>query len=109
MSALQDVEQILSQLSRAEKAQVLQWIVRDLAEAFPGIDSSPEVLGGEARIVRTRIPVWTLVQARRLGASEADLLRSYPTLRAEDLTNAWAYARAHSEEIDQQILESETV
>src|ERR687887_21909 len=67
MSTLQDVEQILSQLSRAEKAQVLQWIVRDLADAFPGIDNTPDVLGGEARIVRTRIPVWVLVQARRLG------------------------------------------
>ena len=107
MSALQDAEQILSQLTRAEKAQVLQWIVRDLADAFPGIDSTPDVLGGEARIVRTRIPVWTLVQARRLGATEAELLRSYPTLRAEDLTNAWAYARAHQDEIEQHILENE--
>ncbi len=108
MSPLQDLEQILSRLSRAEKAQVLQWIVRDLADAFPGIDSTPDVLGGEPRIVRTRIPVWLLVQARRLGASEADLLHSYPTLRAEDLTNAWTYARVHAEEIEQQILENET-
>lgn len=108
MSALQDVEQILSHLSRAEKAQVLQWIVRDLADAFPGIDSTPDVLAGEARIVRTRIPVWLLVQARRLGATEAELLRSYPTLRAEDLINAWSYARAHQDEIEQQILENET-
>jgi uncharacterized protein (DUF433 family) len=107
MSTLQEVEHILSQLTRAEKAQVLQWIVRDLADAFPGIDSTPDVLGGEARIVRTRIPVWALVQARRLGATEAELLRSYPTLRAEDLTNAWAYARAHQDEIEQQILENE--
>ena len=72
------------------------------------LDSTPDVLGGEARIVRTRIPVWMLVQARRLGATEAELLRSYPTLRAEDLTNAWAYAGAHSDEIEQQILENET-
>ena len=43
MSALEEVEQILSQLSRAEKAQVLQWIARDLADAFPGIDSTPVV------------------------------------------------------------------
>jgi uncharacterized protein (DUF433 family) len=107
MNTLQDVERILSQLSRAEKAQVLQWIVRDLADAFPGIESTPDVLGGEARIVRTRIPVWLLVQARRLGATEAELLRSYPTLRAEDLTNAWAYARAHYDEIEQHILENE--
>lgn len=83
-------------------------IVRDLAEAFPGIDSTPDVPGGEARIVRTRIPVWVLVQARRLGATEADLLRSYPTLRAKDLTNAWAYTRVHHDEIEQQILENET-
>src|SRR5258706_13439878 len=89
MRTLQDVEQILTQLSRAEKAQVLQWIVRDLADAYPGIESTPHILGGEARIVRTRIPVWVLVQARHLGATEADLLQSYPTLRAEDLTNAW--------------------
>ncbi len=107
MSTLQDVEQLLVHLTRAEKAQLLQWIVCDLADAFPGIDSTPDVLGGEARIVRTRIPVWVLVQARRLGATEADLLHSYPTLRAEDLTNAWAYARVHQEEIDQQILEHE--
>jgi uncharacterized protein (DUF433 family) len=29
-------------------------------------------------------------------------------LRAEDLTQAWAYARAHQEEIEQQILANET-
>jgi uncharacterized protein (DUF433 family) len=38
-----------------------------------------------------------------LGASEADLLKSYPTLRAEDLVHAWAYERSHREEIDRQI------
>lgn len=95
-------------MTRAEKAQVLQWVVRDLGEAFPGIESTPGVCGGEPCIVRTRIPVWLLVQARRLGASEADLLRSYPTLRAEDLANAWAYYRAHREEIEEQIREHET-
>lgn len=107
MHTLQDVEQLLPNLTRAEKAQILQWIVRDLADAFPSIDSSPNILGGEARIVRTRIPVWVLVQARRLGATEADLLRSYPTLRAEDLTHAWAYARMYPDEINHQIDENE--
>jgi uncharacterized protein (DUF433 family) len=75
--------------------------------AFPGIESRRDVCGGEACIVRTRIPVWLLVQARRLGSSESDLLQAYPTLRAEDLANAWAYARAHPREIDQQIQENE--
>ncbi len=62
---------------------------------------------GEPRIVRTRIPVWVLEQARRLRTIEAEILRSYPSLRAEDLTNAWAYVRAHREEINKQIEESE--
>ena len=78
-----------------------------LDDSFPGIESSPDVVGGEPRIVRTRIPVWLLVQGQRLGMSEADLLASYPTLRAEDLTNAWAFARAHRQEIEQQILDNE--
>jgi uncharacterized protein (DUF433 family) len=108
MQALQEIEQLLPTLTRAEKAQLLQWVVRDLGDAFPGIESTPDVCGGEPCIVRTRIPVWVLVQAKRLGTSEADLLRSYPTLRAEDLANAWAYARAHREEIEHQIHANET-
>lgn len=108
MVTLHDLEDVIANLSRAEKAQILQWVARDLGDAFPGIESTPNVSGGEARIVRTRIPVWVLVQMRNLGASEADILRSYPTLRAEDLANAWAYARSHRDEIAQNILENET-
>jgi len=107
--ALQEIEARLPDLSRAEKAQLLQWIARDLGDAFPGISSVSGVLGGEACIVRTRIPVWILVRMRQLGISEADILNSYPTLRAEDLANAWAYARLHHDEIDQQINDNESV
>jgi len=63
----------------------------DLGDAFPGIDSRPDVCEGEACIVRTRIPVWLLV------------LAAYPSLRAEDLVNAWNYARAHAAEMEMQI------
>jgi len=107
MSLLQEVEKLLAVMSRAEKAQLLQWVVRDLGDAFPGIESISGVCGGEPCIVHTRIPIWVLEQARRLGTSEADLLRCYPTLRAEDLVNAWAYVRSHREEIEQQIHENE--
>jgi uncharacterized protein (DUF433 family) len=69
----------------------------------PGVEMDPNVCGGEARIVRTRVPVWVLERARRLGVSEAELLRCYPGLRAEDLANAWTYARAHREEMDRNI------
>lgn len=107
MNRLQETEHLLSQMNRVEKAQVLQWVVRDSGDAFPGIDTIPGVSGGEPCIVRTRIPVWLLVQARKLGSSEADLLSAYPTLRAEDLANAWAYYRAFKDEIERQIQENE--
>lgn len=107
MTVLETAEQLLATMSPAEKAQVLQWVVRDLGAAFPSIESTANVSGGEARVVRTRIPVWLLVQARQLGTSEADLLRAYPSLRAEDLANAWAYARVHRHEIEQHIADNE--
>lgn len=103
MTALETAEQLLAGMSRAEKAQILQWAARDVGDAFPGIESRPDVCGGEPCIVRTRITIWVLEQARRLGVSEAELLQNYPTLRAEDLANAWAYVRSHKDEITAQI------
>jgi uncharacterized protein (DUF433 family) len=107
MSKLDEAERLLSEMTSSEKAQLLQWVVRDLGEAFPGIETDPHVNGGEPCIVRTRIPVWVLEQSRRLGTTEADILKGYPSLRAEDLTNAWSYVRGHRQEIDQQIKENE--
>jgi len=72
------------------------------------IENNRNVCGGEPCIVGTRIPVWLLEQARRLGTSDADLIRAYPTLRVEDLANAWAYVRSHHEEIEQQIHDNES-
>lgn len=107
MSAIEKVEKLLSEMSPGEKARLLQWVARDLGGAFPGIDSIPGVCGGEACIVRTRIPVWVLVQARSLRLGDADILRCYPTLTAEDLANAWAYARSHRAEIEGAIRDNE--
>ncbi|MBX9791983.1 MAG: DUF433 domain-containing protein [Pirellulales bacterium] len=84
---------------------LLQGVLKRSHEA--GIESSPEICGGEPRIVRTRIPVWSLVQLRRLGLSDTDILKSYPTLRAEDLVHAWAYATWRRSEIDEQIRQHE--
>ena len=71
------------------------------------VQKTPGVCGGDPCVVRTRIPVWMLEQSRRLGASEADLLKAYPSLRAEDLANAWAFVRSHGGEIDEQIRANE--
>lgn len=72
-----------------------------------GIDVARGVSGGDACIARTRIAVWTLEQAWRLGASDAELLRSYPQLSAEDLANAWVYVRANRDRIDAQIQDND--
>lgn len=98
--ALEQIEQALPELSPGEKARLLQTVARQLGGAAPGVDTTPGVCGGEACIARTRIPIWLLVRARRLGVSEAALLDAYPALRAEDLVNAWAYAQLHAADID---------
>ncbi len=107
VNKIEEATKLLDGMTPGEKAQLLQRIAHDLGDAFPGIDSTPGVCGGAPCVVRTRIPIWVLEQARRLGVGEADLLRSYPTLRAEDLASAWAYVRSHRDEIDQQIRENE--
>lgn len=107
MNDITEAEQLVAGMSRAQKAQLLQWIVRDLGDAFPGIEGATGVMGGVPCIARTRIPVWLLEQARRLGTPECELLRNYPTLTAQDLANAWSYVRSHRGEIDQMIADNE--
>ncbi len=105
---LQELEKQLLALTPSEKVQALRVLVLDLA-AWPGIEKTPEVVGGEARIVRTRIPVWVLDGYRRVGWSEAQLLKNYPTLHAADLVNAWAYADAHPDEMERALRENAEV
>lgn len=100
-------ESAISALSRNEKVELLQWLVEDLGDCFPGIEKTEGVCGGAACIRQTRIPVWILENARRQGVSEAGLLLDYPTLTAQDLANAWSYVRSHREEIEREIAENE--
>lgn len=74
---------------------------------YPSIVRTPGVCGGAARLIRTRISIWVLEQMRRLGIAEVDILRSFPTLRAIDLVQAWSYAARFREEIEQAIQENE--
>ncbi len=100
-------EKEMSSLSKADKAQLVQWLMRDLSDDFAGIESHPDVCGGAARIIRTRIPVWVLENARRIGVTESELLQDYPSLSAQDLATAWAYVRSHRDEIDREVAENE--
>jgi uncharacterized protein (DUF433 family) len=96
---LQELETQLLTLTASEKAQIIQTLMQTLGNDSRGITKTPGICGGTACITNTRIPVWTLIEARTLGYSEADLLTSYPTLTATDLTQAWIYAETHPEEI----------
>jgi uncharacterized protein (DUF433 family) len=107
VNTLQETETAIAGLSKSEKAQLLKWLARDVENAFSGIEKNPKVMGGAACIRKTRISVWLLEQARRQGVSEADLLRNYPQITAQDLVNAWDYAASHREEIENQIAENE--
>jgi uncharacterized protein (DUF433 family) len=97
---LKELEQQLLALNPNEKVQVIQLLAQSLGSNWQGIEKTPKVCGGEARIAKTRIPVWVLVEAQRLGYSDSDLLISYPTITATDLANAWMYAKAHADEIE---------
>ena len=68
--------------------------------AGEAVQRTPGVCGGESCIGRTRIAVWMLEEAKRLGVSEAELLQDYPSLRASDLAAAWSYVAKHPAEID---------
>ncbi len=109
MNALQEAKALLHKMSSAEKAQLVHWVVDELSGKFPGIEKTPGVVGGDACIRSTRIPVWSLVNSSRLGMSDEVLLEAYPSLTQEDLNNAWNYYRANKAEIDLAIKENEEI
>ena len=106
---VKELERQLLALRPSEKVQVIQLLAQCLGSNWQGIEKTPKVCGGEACIANTRIPIWVLVEARRLGYSDVDLLTSYPTITATDLANAWVYAEAYPDEIELAIEQNEAV
>jgi uncharacterized protein (DUF433 family) len=90
-------------LPKGDKARLLSVLAQEVTASHAGIDVQEGVCGGSARVIRTRIPVWLLESFRRSGSTDAQLLRAYPCLTAEDLASAWRYARSHREEMDREI------
>jgi uncharacterized protein (DUF433 family) len=81
----------------------------DSQTAFPAvIRKTPGVIGGDACSGNRRIAVWMLVQTRRLGLSDDQLLHDYePPLIQAELDAAWDYYEKNREEIDQAIRDNE--
>ena len=105
--ALKELEKQLLALTPAEKSQAIQLLVQSLSNTWQGIEKTPGVCGGDARIAKTRIPIWSMVNYRILGANDVRILQDFPHLSAADLANAWAYAEAHPEEIEAAIARNE--
>lgn len=74
---------------------------------LPAIVRSPDVCGGSARLIRTRIPVWALARMRQAGLSDEIILENYPSLLPADLLQAWEYADRHRDEITREVGENE--
>ena len=68
------------------------------------IQKKPNVCGGDACIVNTRIPVWSIIESLRLGATPESLLAYFVTpLTADDVQAAQAYYEKNRQEIDDAI------
>ena len=106
MTALEKATAYLPAMSKSEIAQLVQRAAKRIAIEFPGIEKTPEVCGGSACIIRTRIPVWSIIEYMQMGVGAEKLLQSFPSLRAQDLANAWAYYEANKSEIDLEIREN---
>ena len=104
---LQELENQILALPTTEKAAIIQSLTQSINIGAKGITKTADVCGGEACIAGTRIAVWLLIEARRLGINEVQLLQDYPHISAADLVNAWIYADAYPEEIEAAICANE--
>lgn len=106
---LTQVKTDIESLTTADKAAIIEFLLASLNNGSLGIKKTPGVCGGDACVGNSRIPVWSLVNYRRLGASDAVILESFPHLTAADLVNVWAYSDAYPDEIEQAIKENDEV
>lgn len=65
------------------------------------LSRKPDVCGGEICATGTRIPVTVILDSLAEGASNDEVLASYPSLRVEHIKAALAYAAelAHEEKL----------
>jgi uncharacterized protein (DUF433 family) len=64
------------------------------------IQKRPGVCRGDACIRDTRHTVWSLVERRRLGQADGQILQGHPDLTPADLDAAWDYCQKNLTEIE---------
>jgi len=68
--------------------------------ALPRISHNPNVMGGKPCIRGMRVTVGTIVGLVASGHSREEILRLYPYLEADDISEALSYAAWRVEEIE---------
>jgi uncharacterized protein (DUF433 family) len=104
----QELKQQILSLSSDEQHEIVR-LIQEQTNSWTGITKTLGVVGGDACIGNMRIPVWSLVEYRQMGAIDDKIIEAYPQLTATDLANAWAYAEAFPDEIAQAIAENQEV
>lgn len=65
------------------------------------IQKTPNICDGDACVRTTRIPVWSIIEAQHLGATEDELLTYFVTpLSRADIQAAFQYYEQNRDEID---------
>jgi len=105
---LQELETRLQTLTPIERARVLQLLLQTSDPTSRSITKTPGVVGGDACLADTRLPVWLFVDLRHQGATDTEILGLYPHLSAADLVDVWVYAYANPEEIEDALRDQET-
>jgi type III restriction enzyme len=88
-------------------AKEVRIMATDTTKNKSWVQKSPGVCGRRACIRNTRITVWGLVNSRRLGLADAQILENIVGITPEDLHVAWDYYRDHPAEIDEDIRDNE--
>ena len=67
---------------------------------FVPIRRNPDVMGGDACVRETRIPVWLLVQLKQAGWTDERVLDNYPVLSPLDLISAWDFYAGNAPQVE---------
>ncbi|MBK8563135.1 MAG: DUF433 domain-containing protein [Saprospiraceae bacterium] len=78
MTALEKASAYLHTMSKSEIAQLVQRAASRLSMEFPGIEKTPGVCGGSVCIIRTRIPVWSIIEYMQLGVAAEKTVAKLP-------------------------------
>jgi len=101
-AVLKDVAELVLTHEAGKYGAAFQAHLQSLLEADsdPTVRRRVEVMGGDACIRDTRIPVWLLVQLKQSGWGDARLLENYPVLTSADLVAAWDFYATNSSQVE---------